>query len=124
MDDAARMSKGERRSNLACNLKCVVECQLLLACQAGTERATFRACHDIVEELVDVPRLEQRNDMRVLKRGNNLDFAEKPAGPEQHTDLGVEDLYCDVPIVAEVTGLEDGRHTTTAELALDAISAR
>jgi hypothetical protein len=60
--------------------------------------------------------------VRVLERRGDLDFAKEPLAPDDGRQLGLEQLDGDAPVVLQVFGEKDDRHSATAKLAFDAIS--
>jgi hypothetical protein len=59
--------------------------------------------------------------MGVLQIGGDSDFLEESLGAQHCGQLGVQNLYRNLAIVFLVVREIDGRHPTTAQLALDCI---
>ena len=58
----------------------------------------------------------------MLQSGGELDLPLEPLGAQRHSQLGVEHLERDRPVVPEVLGEEDRRHPAATELALDRVA--
>jgi hypothetical protein len=78
--------------------------------------------HGEPELSAGLARVEHGQDVRVLQTGDGLDLAEEALGPERGDEFRPEDLEGDGAVKAEVLGEIDGRHTPTAELALERVA--
>jgi hypothetical protein len=58
----------------------------------------------------------------MLQLRRSLDLSQEALGAECGGEVGMEDLYRDVAVVAEVVRQVDGRHSANADLAFDAIA--
>jgi len=58
----------------------------------------------------------------MLKLRGRLDLREKTLGPECSGEIGMQNFYRDVAIVSEIVSEVDGRHSTGADFAVDAIA--
>ena len=56
----------------------VLERQLLLPVQVVPKRLALDVGHDVVEEAAGFPGVVQRQDVRVVQRGRDLDLAQEP----------------------------------------------
>jgi hypothetical protein len=74
--------------------------------------------HDVVEPAVDVARVVQRKDVRMLQPGGDVDLAEKPFATDRRPDLGVEDFDRHRSVVLMVLGQVDRGHPAPTEHAL------
>jgi hypothetical protein len=63
----------------------------------------------------------EREDVRVLQPGGDLDFAQEAFGAEGGREVGSQDFDRDLPVVSQVFGDVDGRHAADAEFPLDAV---
>ena len=52
--------------------------------------------HDVEEAAVRLARVEQREDVRVLEVGGELDLGEEPLGADHGGELGPQDLERDL----------------------------
>ncbi len=66
--------------------------------------------------------VEQREDMGVLKRGQNLDLAQEALGGFAGDGVGSQNLDGDGPVVLLITREIDDRHATVAQLPLDGVA--
>ena len=96
--------------------------ELLLPAEPGPERLTLDEGHDVEEESVGLPRVEEGEDVGVLEIGGQLDLGQEPLGADDRRELGAEEFQRDPPVVAEVLGQEDGGHAAGADLALDPVA--
>ena len=64
----------------------------------------------------------QRQDVRVLNVGGDLDLAEKPFRTQDAGEVGVEDLHGDRPVMLRVARQVDGGHAAPAQLTLQDVS--
>ena len=97
--------------------------QLVLAVETRAEALVFRVRHHVEQESVRVARVEEREDVRMLKVGGGLDLREEPARADDCGELGLEHLERDPATVLQVLGEVNRGHATLAELALDAVAA-
>jgi hypothetical protein len=77
--------------------------------------------HDVVQQAVDVARVEQREDVRMRKFGGELDFAQEALRADGVRDIRPHHLDRDVPAMAEVERAVHDGHGTGAQLAVDAV---
>jgi hypothetical protein len=63
-----------------------------------------------------------REDMGMLQTGSQLDLTLEAIGAERQSELGMEHLERDRPIVAEVVGEKHGGHAAAAERALEPVA--
>ena len=64
------------------------------------------------------------NDIRMPKTSNDLNLPQKSFCTDRGAELGIEKLERDWTAVPEIVGEVDGRHSNSANLAVDAIPAR
>jgi hypothetical protein len=65
----------------------------------------------------------ERQDVRMAEAGGSLDLAEESVGTQRCGQLGPEHLDGHLAAMLQVVGQVDGGHATSAELALDRVSA-
>ena len=58
--------------------------------------------------------IDQRENMRMVEPGRDLDFGQKSLGTQHRAEFRREDFQCDEAIELEILGEIDGRHTTVA----------
>jgi len=90
----------------------------------GTTRfAAVDVRHDIVQEGVCLAAVEQREDVRMVETGRELDLAQEPLRSERSREVGVEYLERNDPVVPAILREIYGRHASAPELAIDGIGA-
>src|SRR5205085_3481619 len=75
-------------------------------------------------EAVGFPRIDERQDVRVLELRREADLSEKPLGTEDGGKLRAEHFERDGAVVLEISGEIDRGHPAAAELALDRVTTR
>lgn len=98
--------------------------KLLFSVETVAQRIAFHVGHDVIEQTVNVPRIVQRQDVRVSQASRDLNLAEKAARPQVVRQLRAEDLHGDLAVVFQVFRQVDGRHPTTPDLPLEGVSVR
>ena len=88
-----------------------------LAGQPLAQRLALDVRHHVVEQAVDVARVVQRQDVRMVQPGGDVDLAEEPLPADRGGDLGVEDLDRDAAVVLLVLGQVDRGHPAAAQQA-------
>jgi hypothetical protein len=96
--------------------------KLLLPIDSLAERLALHIGHDIIEEAVRLPGVEERQDVGVLQVGGGLDLREEPLRAHDGRQLRLEDLERDPPLVFDVVGEVDGGHPALAELPLYSVA--
>ena len=122
VDDALAVGVVERARDLLRDGERLLEAELLLAIELVAERLAADEGQHVEEEAVGLARVDQREDVRVVEPGGDLDLGEEPLGAEDGAELGAQDLERDFAIVLEVGGEVDRGHAAGAELALDAVA--
>jgi hypothetical protein len=72
--------------------------------------------------MVSLSGVDQRQDVRVVEPGRDLDLGQEPLTAEYRAQLGAQHLERHLAIVLEVGGQVDGGHAAGAELALDPVA--
>ena len=98
--------------------------ELLLAIEPLAQGLALDEGHDVEQVAVGLARVEQRQDVRVLQVGRELDLGQEPLGADHGGELGPEDLERDAPVVADVLGEVDGGHAAGAGFAVEAVAVR
>ena len=83
--DTAGVRVGEGVHHLAQDAHGLGDGHLPLARQALAEGFAVHEGHDVVEEAVGGPRIEQRQEVGVLQLGHGLDFAHEALGAERRS---------------------------------------
>ncbi len=98
--------------------------ELLLAREPLPEGLALDKGHREPELARRLARIVNREDVRMLEPGGQLDLPLEPLGAERGRQLGMEHLQGDGSLVANVLGQVDGGHPAPAELALEPIAIR
>ena len=96
--------------------------QLPFALELGAERFPLDVRHDVVQETVGLTRVVEWQDVWVSELRGDFDFAEEPLRPQSGGQVRTENLDRNPPIVLQVVGEVDDRHTAGPNLTLDAIT--
>src|SRR6185369_17426386 len=102
MNDAGAMREVQTIRDLARDRDCVRHRQLLLAVQPISKRLAFDVRHDEPEAAVHRSRIENAEDVWMLKPCSELDFLLEAVGAEAGGDLVVQDLQRDGTVVPEI----------------------
>ena len=89
--------------------------------QLGAQRLTLDQWHRVPHEVLNVPCVQERNDVRVLQRGRELDLAAEPLRVHPRGHLRGQHLHDDFAGELHVLDHEDAAHPTTAQLPLDTV---
>ena len=82
VDDAVPVRVVERRGDLGGDSHRVGHGQLLLPVEPVRSDLALDERHDVEEEAVDLAGVEQREDVRVLEVGGELDLGQEPLGAD------------------------------------------
>ena len=99
----------------------VVHRELLLAAEPVAERLALDEGHDVIEEGVGLTRVEERENVRMLKIGGELDLGEEPLGADYGGQFRAQHLERNAAVVPQVLGQINGRHAARADLALETV---
>ena len=122
MDHALAVGVVERGGDLAREPERLVHRELPLADQPGAERFAGDERHHVVEQAVGLARVDQRQDVRVLQVGGDLDLGQEPLAADHGGELGVQHLDGDLAAVPQVLGEVDDGHAALADLAVEAVA--
>ena len=78
--------------------------------------------HGVVDQVVDLVRIVEGQDMRVMEARGDLDLAQESRGSHVRGQFGAEHLQGDRAIVLEVVGEIDHGHPALAQLPLEPIA--
>ncbi len=121
VNHAARMRVGQRVGDLAQDPGCFGNRKLAVADQPLPQRLAFDIGHDIVQETVGLTRIEQRQDVRMLQLGRDLDLAKESIAPHGGSELGPEHLHRDFAMVLQVLREIYGCHAAAPDLAIESV---
>jgi hypothetical protein len=122
MDDAVAVGIVERAGHLARDGEGLADGQLLLAGEPVAQRFAFDERHDVEEEPVDLARIEERQDMRVLQVRGGPDLGQEPLGADHGRQLGAQQLEGDRAAVPDIVGQVDRGHPAGTELAVEPVA--
>ena len=117
--DAVVVRVVERVGDFARDAHRVVHAELRFAIELRAERLAVDERHHVEQQAVRSPRVEERQDMRMLQARRRLDLGDEALAAEHGGEFGLEHLDRDVAVVLEVVGEIDRRHAAGAEFALD-----
>ena len=117
------MRVAQRVRHLASDLESFVDRELTFPGQALAQRFSLDIGHDIIEQPVGFIRVVQRQDVRVVETGGDLNLLEKPGCPERRGQLGPEHLQGNRALILQILGEEDVRHSPVPHFPLDLVTA-
>jgi hypothetical protein len=123
VDHALPMGVIQRVRHVAGDPDGLVDAELRFAIELVTQGLALDVGHDVEEEAVGLPGIEQRQDVRVLERRGGLDLLDEPLGAEDRRELRAQHLDRDPSLVLQVVGEIDRGHPPLAQVAFDAIAA-
>ena len=100
----------------------VADGQLLLAMQPLSQRLALHQWHDIVKKRVRLARVVERQNVRVLQVGRDLDLLQEPLGPNHRGQFRPQDLQGHFAVVFYVVREVDRSHAAGADLFLDFVA--
>ena len=122
VDDAALVRVGERVGHFAQDVHRVADRQRATSRQQIAERFTVHKGHDVEQHRTGSAGIEQRQDVRVLQAGGDLDLPQKTLGAQARGELRAQHLHGDLTVMAYVFGQIHVGHTSRAYLAVEAIT--
>jgi hypothetical protein len=123
VDDPLPVGVVQRARHVRRDVHRFVHGKLLQAVDPVAERLSLYVRHHVEEEGIRLARVEQRQNVRVLKIGGRLDLGEKTLGADDGAQFGFQDLDRDLAVVPQVIRQVDGGHAALTELSLDAVAA-
>ena len=122
VDHPAAMRIVERAGDLVGDPDRVGDRQLLLARQPVAERLPVDVRHDVEEKGVGRPRIEERQDVRMLQVRRGLDLGEEPLGADHGGQFRPQHLDGNPAVVPQVLREVDRCHAAGTQLPLDAVA--
>src|SRR6185437_10825146 len=113
----------QRARDLRADLHGVVQGHLLLPLEPLAERFAGDVRHRIVQEAIRLTGVVERQDVRMVELGGNLDFAQEPRGTDRSGDFGTQDLDGDGPAVLLIQREVHDGHAAPAQLPLYAVAS-
>ena len=114
----------ERARHLPRDGERLVQPELLLAIQLVPQRLAADVRQDVPEEALGLPRVDQREDVRMIEPRRDLDLGEEALRAQHGAQLGPQHLERHLAVVLDVAREVDRGHAARAELALDGVAAR
>jgi hypothetical protein len=112
--------KGERP--LAGEPHGVWDGELALPAEPIPEALALDVGHGEPQPTAGLAGIVDREDVGLLEAGGEPDLSKEALGAEAKSQLGVEHLEGDRPVVAEIAGQPDSSHAPAAELALERVA--
>ena len=122
VDHAVPVGVVQRRGDLGGDPDRVGHGELLLPVEPAPERLPLDEGHDVEEEAVGLARVEQRQDVRVLEVGGELDLGQEPLGADHGRELRAQQLERDLAVVLQVLREVHRRHAAGADLTFDPVA--
>ena len=88
---------------------------------ASSSRTEYRTCGAAAGSGIGPDAREQRNDVRLLELGGELDLARETLGRDAGGEVGAQDLHNDVALERRIAGEEEAAHPAATELALEGV---
>ena len=124
MDHSVAVREIQRVGNFTGDLDGVGHRQLPFTSQPIPKAFTLDKRHREPQLVIRLPRVEDADDVRVLKAGGEADFLLETIGAERRRDLGMEDFQRDRSIVSEVVREKHGGKAAASQFAVDPILPR
>ena len=122
MHEAVVMRVAEGARDFTRQPQGLVERQLCLALEPGTERFPVHVGHHVEQRLPSRAGIEERHHVRMVQPGRDLDFAEKTILADRLDQGRLHHLDRYPPIVLQVIGEVHRRHTAAADLPNGAVA--
>jgi hypothetical protein len=119
---AARVRIRQRVRHLPCDAKRLRERKRAVAAEALAQRAVRDVRHDVVQRDAHVPRVEERQDVRMVQAGGDTDLPQEAIGAEQGGDVRSQHLQGHLAFELQVLGEPDRGHAARTELAVEAVT--
>jgi hypothetical protein len=100
----------------------LVDGELLLTVEPRAQALPLHEGHHIVQQPVRFPRVEQRQEVRVLQVGRDLDLGQESLDTQDRAEFRIEHFQRDGAIVPDISGEVHRRHAPTTDLAIDRVS--
>src|SRR5438445_5201704 len=108
--------------HFGCNAQRFVDRQLSFANESRPQRFALDVGHHVIECAVRLPRIVDREDVRVAEVGYELDLSPEPFGSERKADVVAQDFDGDLSIELEILGEVDRGKGPVTELTLDLVA--
>ena len=122
VDHAASVGIVDRCRDRRREMQCFLDGQLLLPIELRAQRLALDEGHDVIQQSFRLTRVEQRKQVRVLKISRDFDLGEEPLDAKHGSQLGIQDLQRDSPVVFLLIGEIHRGHSTAPDLTVKAIA--
>jgi hypothetical protein len=122
VDHARLVGIALRVGHLATDLECIAHRQLAFSAESLAQGLSLDIGHDIVEKPVGLVRVVQRQDVRMVEAGRDLNLVQKPSGSHCLGQLGKEHLDRYRALILEIVGQEYLRHPALPQLTLELVA--
>src|SRR5438105_5664658 len=112
----------QRSGDRGCNMNRFVDGELSFPDQLCAQRFAFDERHYVVQQSGGFAALEQRQQVRMLKVGSNLNFREESLATDHGAELRIHNLDSDPPLMLDVARKVYRRHSARADLLLDSVA--
>jgi hypothetical protein len=122
MHQSVTVSIAQRASHIGGYSKRLVDAELDLLAHPVAETPALDAGHDVEKQTVYVPRIEERNDVRVDKGFRDPNLPEETLRAHRGGELAMQHLDGDAACLTEIVRKVDGSGRPPSQLAPDAIA--
>ncbi len=112
----------QRRRHAPRDLDRLRDVELPLPVELVPQRVALHVRHHVEQERVGLPRIVQRQDVRVLQVGRHLDLLQKPLGPDHRRQLRPQHLQRHLAVVLHVVRQVHRRHPALAQVGFDPVT--
>src|SRR4029434_8547063 len=102
--------------------RCFVRAQSLVPDQPLPQRFPVHVRHDVVEQVPGLPRIVERDDMRMVEPRRDLDFPQETLRTQARPKLRMPHRQGPLAIVLDVVRKVDRGHAAAPDFPLDAIA--
>src|SRR6266699_856143 len=95
-----------------------------LAMQTATQRLAFDVRHHVIEQVLGLTRIVQREDVRVVQSSRGGDLTQEALDAEARGELGMKHLDRNRSLVFQIDRQEDRGHPAAADRAVDRVAIR
>src|SRR6266849_5879936 len=96
--------------------------QLPLALQTATQRLAFDVRHHVIEQVLSLTRIVQREDVRVVQSGRGGDLTQEALDAEARGELGMKHLDRNRSLVLQVDRQKNRRHPAATDCTIDRVA--
>ncbi len=120
--DVGAVSVAQRIRHLARDLERVADRELAFPGEAPLQGLALDIGHDVVDQPIGLVGIVERQDVRVVEAGGNLNLAEEAGCAHLRGQVGAEHLDGNGALVLEVVGQEDLGHPALPQFPLKLVA--